>query len=90
MTPYEETGVSTAPQDGALSKDDRNRLDNLLQKRLFKDPFTAEDERDLAQLLARDKESERDLTPEEQSRLKDLVRLLYRGVELDPKEQTEL
>lgn len=45
---------------------------------------------ELKDLLRRDKDHERDLTPDEQDRMKELVRILYRGAELEPEEEKEL
>jgi hypothetical protein len=40
----------------------------------------------LAELLQKDKDVERNLTPEEQDRMLILVKMLYKGAELDPEE----
>lgn len=58
--------------------------------RLFELPMTQDQEEDLAALLLKDKDVERNLTPDEQQRMKELVRMLYRGAELEPEEEKEL
>lgn len=52
--------------------------------------MTQDQEEDLAALLLKDKDVERNLTPDEQQRMKELVRMLYRGAELEPEEEKEL
>ena len=41
-------------------------------------------------LLQKDKDVERNLTDDEQQRMRELVRMLYRGAELEPEEEKEL
>ena len=48
------------------------------------------EEEDLAYLLQKDKDIERNLNDQEQDRMKELVRMLYRGAELEPEEEKEL
>ena len=52
--------------------------------------MTAAQEEDLASLLQKDKDIERNLTEDEQDRMRDLVKMLYRGAELEPDEEREL
>ena len=45
---------------------------------------------ELGTLLRKEKDVERDVTPDEQSRMKELARILYRTAELEPEEEKEL
>jgi len=49
-----------------------------------------EQEEEFKELLARDKDHDWGLEPEEHNRLRELVRMLIRGAELEPEEEKEL
>jgi len=76
-------------QEG-LTPDEKLLLSRYLQMRLFEQPMTPAQEAELADLLQRDKDVERNLTHDEQKRMKYLVKMLYRGAELEPEEENEL
>ena len=90
LTPSQPKIEIVKPDDDELTKEERARLTGYLGKRLFKDPLSEDEEDDFGKLLKKDKDIDRNLTPEQKNRLKELVRMLYRGVDLEPEEEAEL
>jgi len=70
-----------------LTPEEKALLSNYLAMRLFEQPMTGKQEAELAELLQKDKDVERNLTPEEQDRMIILAKMLYKGAELDPEEE---
>ena len=58
--------------------------------RVFDDPMTDQQEDELAELLRKDKDHDREISPEENSRMRELVRILYKTGSLEPDEEEEL
>ena len=70
-----------------MTPEEKALLSNYLAMRLFEQPMTGKQEAELAELLQKDKDVERNLTPEEQDRMIILAKILYKGAELDPEEE---
>lgn len=58
--------------------------------RVFDDPMTDEQEDELAGLLRKMQDHEREIIPEETNRMRELVRILYKTGSLHPDEEEEL
>ena len=52
--------------------------------------MTDQQEDELAELLRKDKDHDREISPEENSRMRELVRILYKTGSLEPDEEEEL
>ena len=79
----------TLPHRGfdGLTDEEKGRLSKYLIMRLFEEPLTPEQMEDYDYLLHKDKDVVRDVTPAEHDRMKELVNMMFRGVELEPDEE---
>ena len=78
-----------APQDG-LTDEENALLGKYLAMRVFEEPMTPRQMDELDELLHKEKDHVRDVTPEEAQRMKELARILIRTAELEPEEEKEL
>ena len=76
--------------ENGLTDEEKNLLRQYLIARLFEEPLSGEQLEEMNDLLKRDKGIERNLTPDEEDRMLMLVKMLYRGAELEPEEEKEL
>ena len=61
--------------DDGLTEAEKAQLSRYLAMRLFEQPMSPAEEEDLAYLLQKDKDIERNLNDQEQDRMKELVRM---------------
>ena len=73
-----------------LTPEERAMLHKYLAMRLFEQPLTQEQADEYADLLDRDLDHERDITPQEHETLAALAQMQQRDVQLEPEDEEEL